>query len=92
LFAVELLVWRKGVFMHPFCHLLLKAIRVDSPPFDEPYRIEQFLKNRRLETKLSRRELAERLGVCKKTLWNWEVGATKPAKRLWPNIIRVKAV
>ena len=74
--------------MHPFCHLLLKAIRADSPPFDEPGRIEQLLKDHRLETKLSQGELAEKLGICKKTLWNWEAGLTKPAKKLWHEIIR----
>ena len=24
--------WRKGWFLNPFCHLVIKAIRVDSPP------------------------------------------------------------
>jgi hypothetical protein len=24
--------WRKGWFLNPFCHLVIKAIRADSPP------------------------------------------------------------
>jgi DNA-binding XRE family transcriptional regulator len=68
--------------MHPFCHLLLKATRVDPPPFDEPGRIQQFLKNRRSEAHLTQADLAEKLGVCKKTLWNWEAGLTKPTRKL----------
>jgi len=75
--------------MHPFCHLLLKAIRVDSPPLNEPGRIQQFLKNRRSKANLSQSELAEKLGICEKTLWNWETGLTKPAKRFWPDLSRI---
>jgi len=76
--------------MHPICHLLLKAVRVDSPPFDEPGRIEQLLKNRRSEANLSQSQLAEKLGICEKTLWNWEAGLTKPGRKFWPALASLR--
>jgi len=72
--------------MHPFCRLLLKAVRVDSPPFDEHGRIKQLLSKRRSEANLTQEKLAENLGICKKTLWNWEAGLTKPSQSLWAKI------
>ncbi len=70
--------------MHPFCQLLLKAIRVDSPPFNEPGYIEQVLKNHRLAANLSQVDLARKLGVSRKTLQNWEGGFSNPTKKFWP--------
>src|SRR5882762_10408841 len=67
----------------PFCHLLLKTIRVDSPPFNQPDRIQQLLKEHRLSANLSQIDVAEKLGISRKTLQNWEAGLTKPSKRLW---------
>jgi DNA-binding transcriptional regulator YiaG len=73
--------------MHPICQLLLKATRVDSPPFDKPGSIAQFRKSRRSEANLSQSDLAEKLGLCKKTVWNWEAGLTKPTGKLWQAVV-----
>jgi DNA-binding transcriptional regulator YiaG len=63
--------------------LLIKATRVDSPPFGQPGRIQQLLKEHRLSANLSQADLAQKLGICKKTLWNWEAGLTKPGRKFW---------
>jgi len=63
--------------MHPFCQLLLKAIRVDSPPFNEPGHVEQSHAN------------GPSPEAWEKTLWNLEGGLTKPAKKFWPALTRL---
>jgi hypothetical protein len=79
--------WRKGGVTRPFCHLLLKTIRVDSPPFAPNGKaLHKLLLERRLEAKLTQEALATRLGVSLRTVKNWERGRNKPLKRFWPGI------
>jgi DNA-binding XRE family transcriptional regulator len=79
--------WRKGVFMRPFCHLVIKAIRVDSPPCKRNRKeLAEALRDHRSRLRLVQGELATRLGVSLKTLKNWERGRTRPAVKFWPGI------
>ena len=38
------------------------------------------MKKARIEKKLSAKELAAKIGVSEKTLWNWEKGKTTPSE------------
>ncbi len=38
----------------------------------------------RIALGLSQRELAERLGVAKDTVWRWEAGRNNPQRVVWP--------
>jgi transcriptional regulator with XRE-family HTH domain len=41
---------------------------------------------------LSRRELAERLDVTETTIWRWEAGERRPARRIVPLIARLTRI
>jgi transcriptional regulator with XRE-family HTH domain len=43
---------------------------------------------RRLDLGLLQRELAERIGVSKETVTNWELGRTSPREDLWGRLWR----
>jgi DNA-binding XRE family transcriptional regulator len=73
-------------FLHPFCHLVIKAIRVDSPPCKNGQQLAEMLAEYRQRLILSRDALATRLGVSLGTLKNWERGRTKPSKTFWKQI------
>jgi DNA-binding XRE family transcriptional regulator len=70
--------------MRPFCHLMIKATRVDSPPCH--LTIAHLLKQYRNKLSLSQMQLAQNLGVSRKTLQNWENGRTNPSKCFWHSI------
>jgi DNA-binding transcriptional regulator YiaG len=77
--------WRKGSFLNPFCHLVIKAVRVDSPPYqNSPQTLAELLTKYRLKSNLSSDVLAAKLGVSLGTFKNWEHGLTKPSKKIWP--------
>ena len=79
--------WRKGWFLNPFCHLVIKTIRVDSPPCQNS--TQSFAKSLikyRLESGFSTITLAAKLGVSLRTLKNWEYGWTQPNRRFWKAI------
>jgi DNA-binding transcriptional regulator YiaG len=80
------LTWRKGWFLNPFCHLVIKAVRVDSPPCKNGQQLAEMLAEYRQRLILSRDALATRLGVSLGTLKNWERGRTKPSKTFWKQI------
>ena len=76
--------------MRSFCHLVLKAVRVDSPPLEfggRPFR--KLLVESRLEAKLTQNSLAAKLGVSLKTLKNWEAGRSTPKREFWTSIRRL---
>jgi DNA-binding transcriptional regulator YiaG len=76
--------WRKGWFLNPFCHLVIKAVRVDSHPCqNSPQSLAELLINYRLKLNFSRTALASKLGVSLGTLKNWECGRTQPNRRFW---------
>jgi len=43
---------------------------------------------RRLDSRLLQREVAERIGVTERTLWNWENRKAEAALQWLPNILR----
>jgi DNA-binding transcriptional regulator YiaG len=76
--------WRKGSLLNPFCHLVIKAIRVDSPP--PLNNLPDMLTAYCLRNKMTRNGLAGRLGVSLGTLKNWERGRTTPNRQFWKTI------
>jgi DNA-binding XRE family transcriptional regulator len=73
--------------MRPFCRLLFKAIRYDSPPFSQnSQELAKALIGGRLQARQSQEKLAAKLGVSYKTLKNWERGRTRPTAKFWPRI------
>jgi DNA-binding XRE family transcriptional regulator len=71
--------------MRPSCQLVFRAIRVDSPPCSRQA-LSSLLLQYRAKSNIKQRVFAEQLGVCWKTLQNWEAGRTVPTKRLWAAI------
>jgi DNA-binding transcriptional regulator YiaG len=79
--------WRKGWFLNPFCHLVIKAVRVDSHPCQNSTKsLAELLTKYRINTSLSKGALAAKLGVSMGTLKNWERGWTQPNRRFWSGI------
>jgi len=77
--------WRKGSFLRPFCYLVIKAVRVDSPPCQNSTQsLAELLTKHREKLSLSKATLAAKLGVSMGTLKNWEHGRTRPSRQFWP--------
>jgi transcriptional regulator with XRE-family HTH domain len=55
---------------------------------EEPRRLGEHLKRRRLDLGLVQREAAREIGVSKATLYNWEKGRNEPEIRFYSGIIR----
>jgi DNA-binding XRE family transcriptional regulator len=73
--------------MRPFCRLLLRGVRADSPPFAVNGKLlGERLMQRRLELGFTQTALADKLGICRKTLQNWENGRTRPTGKVWREI------
>ena len=86
-------VWRKGWGMRPFCHVLIKATRWDSPPWRSgSIPLHKLLIQWRLESRLSQEGAATRLSVSLRTYQNWEHGRTKPTRMFWERLKRVVMV
>ncbi|MGD0615300.1 MAG: helix-turn-helix domain-containing protein [Verrucomicrobiota bacterium] len=76
--------WRKGSFLNPFCHLVIRAVRWDSPPgADGQPSLSRLLIDYRAGSDLTQELLAAQLGVSLKTVQNWERGRTKPCRTFW---------
>lgn len=57
------------MFLRPFCHLVIKAVRGDSPPLSgDRQELSKFLCSYRFKEKMTREKLAVKLGVSLKTL------------------------
>jgi DNA-binding transcriptional regulator YiaG len=79
--------WRKGWFLNPFCHLVIKTIRVDSHPCqNSPQSLAELLTKYRMKTGLSKGALASKLGVSIGTFKKWERGWTQPNRRFWQKL------
>lgn len=79
--------------MRPFCHVLIKATRWDSPPWrwgSVPF--HKLLNQWRLESRLSQDAAAITLGVSLRTYQNWEHGRTKPSRMFWKRLRQVGTV
>jgi DNA-binding transcriptional regulator YiaG len=73
--------------MRPFYHLVLRAIRGDSPPWaDMPQTFPEPLKKYRLQANLSQTALAVKLGVTLGAIGRWERGRAVPNRRSWPEL------
>jgi DNA-binding XRE family transcriptional regulator len=76
--------WRRGTLLHPFCRLVLRAVRVVPPPWVlDPTIRSQTLKNYRLQAKLSQMALANKLGVTLSAVARWEQGKATPNRKTW---------
>jgi DNA-binding transcriptional regulator YiaG len=74
-------------FLNPYCRLVIKAVRVDSPPCQNSTQsLAELLTKHRLKSNLSRETLAAKLGVSLGTLKNWECCRTKPNRQFWSKI------
>ena len=76
--------WRKGTFLHPWCHLLISGTRHDSHPLvfkGKP--LCKALLEAGLQAGLTQKTVASTLNVSLKTFQNWERGLTAPTKSSW---------
>lgn len=67
--------------------ITLKCLKPKETDF-EPKTLGEHVRNRRLELKLSQRQMAERLAVNPCTVLNWEKGHTEPPIEAVPAIVR----
>ncbi len=73
--------------MHPFCHLVIRAIRYDSPThLNGGQSFSKLLLERRLSLSLTQEALSKRLNVSLRTLKNWERGRTQPMRKVWTRV------
>jgi transcriptional regulator with XRE-family HTH domain len=67
--------------MHPFCHLVLRAIRVVPPPWiNQPEILTEVLREYRLRNNLSQKSLASKLGITLSAVSRWERGKATPKR------------
>ena len=72
----------------PFCHLTLKAKKPFPPGYPQILKtLGDHLRKRRLDLKLLQKEVAERIGVDKITIYYWENNRVKPSLTFIPKII-----
>jgi len=76
----------------PFCQIKLKASKPQIPPYP-PYpssleTLGDWIRKRRLDLKLTAKELGKILGVDQDTIYSWEYHRTSPNPRRLPGIIR----
>jgi DNA-binding XRE family transcriptional regulator len=77
------------MFLRPNCHLVIRAVRVDSPPLAfNGLPLHKALLDVRLHAGLNQKLMAARLNASWKTLQNWERGLARPSRKFWP-VIRV---
>src|SRR5262245_35711900 len=79
----------------PFCQQHIKAVRCPHPnrwkctqtPSKAPKTMGEHMRNRRLALHIMQQELADRFGVHRVSVQNWERGMTEPAIGFIPRII-----
>lgn len=81
---------RRGIPAFPFCHLRLVVPKPAGKSYPAELRtVGDHLKRRRLDLRLTQKEVAREIGVCQKTYEYWEQGRTaEPELRFYPAIIR----
>jgi DNA-binding XRE family transcriptional regulator len=76
--------WRRGTLLHPFCRLVLRAVRGVPPPWViDPASRSETLRNYRLQANLSQTALAAKLGVTLSAVARWEQGKATPSRESW---------
>ena len=84
--------WRREGFLHPFCHLVIRAIRWDShPPQLAGKALKTALLDARTRLGLTHHQLAAKLNISRVTLSNWEHGRTKSHRRFWKTLGRLSS-
>jgi transcriptional regulator with XRE-family HTH domain len=69
----------------PFCHVTLRGRKPLPAAYPrELLTLGDHVRKRRLDLGLLQREVAERLGVDKTTVFNWERGRTTPLQAVRP--------
>ncbi len=72
----------------PFCQITLKAQKPLPSAYPQTLKtLGDHLRKKRLDLKLLQKEVAQKIGVCESSIYNWENNQTKPALRYIPNII-----
>jgi transcriptional regulator with XRE-family HTH domain len=73
----------------PFCHLSLKASKPSLPQYPKEFKtIGDHLRKKRLDLKLTQKEVAKQIGVDETTILNWELARTCPELKNLPNLIK----
>ena len=72
----------------PFCHFE----KTTKKPLSKAYpsslnTIGDHIRKRRLDLTLTQKQVAEKLGVDKATVWNWEIANTVPLSKHLPAIV-----
>ena len=70
----------------PYAPITLKGLKPKDTDF-EPRSLGEHVRKRRLELRLSQKEVARRLGWSWRSVFNWENGKTNPAIESIPGII-----
>ena len=79
--------WRRGTLLHPFCHLVLRAGRVDSPPWAKmPQTLPELIRKYRQQRRLSQAALGVKFGITQVTIGCWERGVVTPQRQFWPGL------
>jgi len=73
----------------PFCQIVLTSRKPASVQYPkELTTLGDHLKKRRLDLRLTQREVARRLGTNKNTIRNWERNRGRPVLRFMPGILQ----
>ena len=79
---------RIGTVVLPFCHVTLRGHKPLPPGYPKSLKtIGDHIRKRRLDLKLTQKEVAERIGVDKTTIQFWEKNRVKPSLAQIPKII-----
>jgi transcriptional regulator with XRE-family HTH domain len=77
-----------GIPALPFCKVTLKGKRPLPPAYPNSLKtLGDHLRKRRLDLKLLQKEVAQKLGVDKASIHNWETHRTNPSLPIIPKII-----
>ena len=72
----------------PFCQITLKTQKPLPSAYPQTLKtIGDHLRKRRLDLKLLQKEVAQKLGDCEPSVYNWENNLSKPAIKYIPNLI-----
>lgn len=72
----------------PFCQIVLKAKKPLSPAYPKSLNtIGNHIRKRRLDLKLTQKQVAEKIGVSETSLMTWERNQHSPNLRFIPKII-----
>ena len=73
----------------PFCHVSLKGPKPSPSAYPKILKtLGDHIRKKRLDLGLLQKEVAERIGVGKTTIYNWEKNRTTPASRFRRRIIQ----